>query len=76
MNKRLFKKIAGSFVIILLIISGYTYFKISKHKKQRKNECFEKIAIALETTSSPELIFKKDFDSLQLLVEYSLVPVK
>ena len=60
-------------MIILLIISGYTYFKISKHKKQRKNECFEKIAIALETTSSPELIFKKDFDSLQLLVEYSLV---
>ena len=73
MNKSLIKKTVGSFVIILLAISGYTYFKISSHKSLRENECFEKIAIALDKTSSPELIFKKDFGSLQLLVEYSLV---
>jgi hypothetical protein len=73
MDKPLIKKTSIGFVILAVILSVYTYFNISAKKVVRENECFDKLTKVLENGASPDVIFQKDFDSLQLLVEYSLV---
>ncbi len=72
-KKSLLKKFAIGFVSVALVYSVYLYFKISSNQAAREAACFEKLAKVLERGATPETIFQRDFDSLQILVEQSLV---
>lgn len=73
MNKPLIKKVSIGLIVVLSIYSIYTYYNISTQKVVRENQCFNKLTRILENGALPESVFQKAFDSLQLMVEYSLV---
>jgi hypothetical protein len=73
MKKPHIKRMAIGLMIGVSLLSIYTYFNFSAKKVVRENVCFEKLTQVLEDGSSPDVIFQKEFDSLQVLMEYSLV---
>ena len=72
-NKTHIKTLSIGLVIVASVYSAYTYFRISINQAEREIACFEEIAQILENGVTPGLIFQKEFDKLQLLVEQSLV---
>jgi len=73
MKKKTIKKLSLALLAIIIISSGYTYFKINNNQKEREVVCFGELAFKLENGISPKEIFQDDFEELQLLVEYSLI---
>lgn len=73
MNKKNIKK--GSIVLLLAItiFSIYTYISFETHKTEREVECFEALAKKLDKGANPVDIADMDLDTLQFLVEHSLV---
>lgn len=72
-KRRIIKKISFGLVLIIIVLSTYTYIQISINQDRRETACFEDLALKLDNDIPPELIFQNDFAKLQLLVEYSLV---
>lgn len=66
-------RIAALAIAILVTFSVYMYFKVNRTIEENENLCFDSIAEQLERGVTPIQIFQKDFEELQLLVEYSLI---
>lgn len=73
MKRIYFKRILLSLIVILVLVAGYTYLNINAKQKKRDEFCFNALAKKLDNKISPDMIFKEDYENLQLLVEYSLV---
>ena len=73
LDKKSIKKIGIVVIAGLIIYSGYTYFRITNNTIAREQVCFDKLANILDSGTPPELVFKEDYEELQLLMEYSLV---
>ena len=73
MKKRTIKRILGGVLILILGSAIYYYIDITQNLKAKEEACFAELTTRLAEGTSPEAIFQKDFEGLQLLVEYSLV---
>jgi hypothetical protein len=60
-------------VTVAMAIAVYTYVRITFNQTKRDTICFEGFIQKLDSGISPEQLVKKDYDTLQLLVEKSLV---
>lgn len=67
------RKLGIGLIIVASVYSVYTYVRISNNQEARESACFVAIAQKIENGAIPELVFKTEFDELQLLVEQSLV---
>ncbi len=66
-------KLSIALVIVAAVGSVYLYIQMSYNQVQREGACFDSLAAVLEAGTSPEDVFKEDYEQLQLLVEQSLV---
>ena len=66
-------KLAVGLVVVASVWSAYTYLRISTNVEEQQVACFDALANKLSNGVLPELLFKEDFENLQLLVEQSLV---
>ncbi len=73
MDKPRIKKIVVGLVVVVAAYSVYLYFQINSNQSARETACFDKLAKVLTRGATPESIFQRDFDDLQILVEKSLV---
>lgn len=71
-RKQVIKVVTG-LVVIVAVLSAYTYIRIEANEAKREMQCFDALAQVLDDGTAPELVFQEDFDRLQLLVEQSLV---
>jgi len=72
-SKRQIKQLSIVLVVFAGAYSAYTYFRILDNEAEREAACFGQLAQVLESGADPSLIFQKEFDHLQSLVEQSLV---
>ena len=73
MKKITLKRILVGIFILVLGTTIYYYFSINLNLKEKEEVCFEVLTRKLADGTPPELVFQKDYENLQLLVEYSLV---
>lgn len=67
------KRLSLVLLTLAILITAYTFFRISNNKQVREVACLNAIAQKLEGGADPEILFQAEFDELQLLVERSLV---
>ena len=72
-NKANIVKLAIGLVAVTAVWLTYNGFRISSHMEELEVACFDELARQLDAGTPPELIFREDFEKLQLLVEQSLV---
>ena len=72
-SKSQWKKLGFGFVIVASVYSLYTYVRISNSLAEREMACFDEIGARLDDGADADVQFRKEYDELQLLVEYSLV---
>ena len=72
-NRTQLRKVGIGLLIVASVYSVYTYVRISNNQAARESACFVALAQKIESGAIPELVFKTEFDKLQLLVEQSLV---
>ena len=73
MKKPTIKRALWGGLILIIGIAAYYYIDITLNLKVKEEACFAELTLRLAEGTSPDLIFQKDFERLQILVEYSLV---
>ena len=73
MKKRTIKRALWGGLILIIGAAAYYYIDINSSLKEKEEACFAELTFRLAKGTSPDSIFQKDFEDLQLLVEYSLV---
>jgi len=67
------KRIFVGLGIFILVYVVYTYVQIEMNNASRETTCLTKLKQVLENGTPAEDIFQRDFDTLQYLVEHSLI---
>lgn len=73
MKLNLTKKIIFGIVAVSLLSVLYVFWSINARISEKEEICFVDLAAKLKGTETPEIIFQKDYLTLQVLVERSLV---
>jgi len=71
--REILKKTGIVVAIVAIAIGGYNWFRIEANEKARMQACFEQVGNILEGGANPDTVFLSQFESLQSLVERSLV---
>jgi hypothetical protein len=73
MKKRTIKRVLLGALVLILSAAVYYYIDINLNLAAKEEACFADLTLKLADGVSPDAVFQKDFEELQLLVEYSLV---
>jgi hypothetical protein len=73
MKKRTIKRVSIGALALILGAAVYYYIAINLNLEEKEEACFAELTVKLANGASPDAIYQKDFEELQLLVEYSLV---
>ena len=66
MKKRTIKKLLGGALILVLGITAYYYITININLQEKEEACFAELTVRLADGTSPDMVFQKDFENLQL----------
>lgn len=73
MKKSQVKRVLAFAIVLIISIVSYYYIDINNNLKEKEEACFAELTLLLAEGTTPDMIFQKDFEELQLLVEFSLV---
>jgi len=67
------RRIYTGLSVVILTVAVFTYIQIMQHNAVRKADCLTRLKQSLKNGTPPDVIFQRDFDTLQYLVEHSLI---